>query len=74
LPFHTLNPAIADLNDRRIIAYGGMGGDGQRQTQAITFTTHVVFRQPLDVAIDRPRWLLGRGVRAFKYVGAERVW
>jgi gamma-glutamyltranspeptidase/glutathione hydrolase len=39
LPFHTLNPAIADLNDRRIIAYGGMGGDGQRQTQAITFTT-----------------------------------
>ncbi|WP_035969636.1 gamma-glutamyltransferase family protein [Bradyrhizobium sp. WSM1417] len=60
LPFHTLNPAIADLNDGRIIAYGTMGGDGQPQTQAITFTRHVIFRQPLDVALDRPRWLLGR--------------
>ena len=60
LPFHTLNPAIADLNDGRIIAYGTMGGDGQPQTQAITFTRHVVFQQPLAVALDRPRWLLGR--------------
>jgi oxamate amidohydrolase len=60
LPFHTLNPALADLNDGRIMAYGTMGGDGQPQTQAMLFTRHVLFGDPLDVAIDRPRWLLGR--------------
>ena len=60
LPFHTLNPALAQLRDGRIIAYGTMGGDGQPQTQAMLFTRHVLFRQPLDEALERPRWLLGR--------------
>jgi gamma-glutamyltranspeptidase len=59
-PFHTLNPALAALKDGRIIAYGCMGGDGQPQSQAAVFTRHVAFRQPLDKAIDAPRWLLGR--------------
>jgi gamma-glutamyltranspeptidase/glutathione hydrolase len=59
-PFHTLNPALAILHDRRIIAYGTMGGDGQPQTQAALFTRHVHFREPLADAIDKPRWLLGR--------------
>jgi gamma-glutamyltranspeptidase len=60
LPFHTLNPALAVLRDGRGIAYGTMGGDGQPQTQAMIFARHVVHRQPLDRAIDAPRWLLGR--------------
>ena len=60
LPFHTLNPALAALKDGRVIAYGTMGGDGQPQTQAAVFTRHVLFGQPLDEAIDAPRWLLGR--------------
>jgi gamma-glutamyltranspeptidase len=59
-PLHTLNPAIAELSDGRLMAYGAMGGDGQPQTQAALFTRHVYFRQPLDRAIDAPRWLLGR--------------
>jgi len=59
-PFHTLNPALAALRDGRVIAYGTMGGDGQPQTQAAVFTRHVLFRQPLDQALDAPRWLLGR--------------
>jgi gamma-glutamyltranspeptidase/glutathione hydrolase len=59
-PFHTLNPALAVLNDGRVIAYGCMGGEGQPQTQAALFTRHVLFRQSLTEAIDRPRWLLGR--------------
>jgi len=59
-PFHTLCPALAVLADGRIIAYGTMGGDGQPQTQAALFSRHVLYRQPLDEAIDRPRWLLGR--------------
>jgi gamma-glutamyltranspeptidase/glutathione hydrolase len=60
LPFHTLNPALAVLADGRVIGYGTMGGDGQPQTQAALFTRHVLYRQPLDKAIDAPRWLLGR--------------
>ncbi len=60
LPFHTLNPALAELGDGRILAYGTMGGDGPPQTQAAVFTRHVLHRQPLARAIDRPRWLLGR--------------
>jgi len=59
-PFHTLNPALAALKDGRIIAFGTMGGDGQPQTQAAVFTRHVLFRQPLERALDAPRWLLGR--------------
>ena len=60
LPLHTLNPALAVLADGRVVAYGTMGGDGQPQTQAIVFTRHVLFRQPLAEAIDRPRWVVGR--------------
>jgi oxamate amidohydrolase len=67
LPFHTLTPAIAALDDGRIIAYGAIGGDGQPQTQAAFFTRHVRFHQPIDRAIDAPRWLLGR------ICGAERA-
>ncbi|HEU5018786.1 MAG TPA: gamma-glutamyltransferase [Pseudolabrys sp.] len=59
-PFHTLNPALAVLNDGRVVAYGCMGGDGQPQTQAAVFTRYVTYRQPLDRALDAPRWLLGR--------------
>jgi gamma-glutamyltranspeptidase/glutathione hydrolase len=60
LPFHTLNPALAVLEDGRIIAYGCMGGDGQPQTQSAVFTRYVDFREPLLEALDRPRWVLGR--------------
>jgi len=59
-PFHTLNPALAVLSDGRVMAYGTMGGEGQPQTQAMLFSRHVMFRQPLDRALDAPRWLLGR--------------
>jgi len=60
LPPHTLNPALAMLADGRVLAYGAMGGDGQPQTQAALFTRHVCFGQPLERALDAPRWLLGR--------------
>jgi oxamate amidohydrolase len=60
VPFHTLNAAIAVLRDGRVMAYGSMGGDGQPQTQGALFTRHVLYRQPLAQALDRPRWLLGR--------------
>jgi gamma-glutamyltranspeptidase/glutathione hydrolase len=59
-PFHTLNPALARLNDGRVIVYGTMGGDGQPQTQSAVFTRYAVFGQNMQQAISAPRWLLGR--------------
>lgn len=59
-PFHTLNPALARLNDGRVMVYGTMGGDGQPQTQAAVFTRAMVYGQSLQQAVSAPRWLLGR--------------
>lgn len=59
-PFHTLNPAMARLEDGRTLVYGTMGGEGQPQTQAAVFSRHVLFNQPLQDAVTAPRWLLGR--------------
>ena len=59
-PFHTLNPAFAELADGRLMAYGTMGGEGQPQTQAAIMTRYAQFGQPLQQAISQPRWLLGR--------------
>lgn len=59
-PFHTLNPAFAELNDGRRMSYGTMGGEGQPQTQAALFSRYVYHNLPLDQAIGEGRWLLGR--------------
>lgn len=59
-PFHTIQPALALLDDGRIMPYGTMGGEGQPQTQSAIYTRHVVHGQELQEAISRPRWLLGR--------------
>ncbi len=59
-PFHTLNPALARLDDGRVMVYGTMGGEGQPQTQAAIFTRHILFGQDIQDAVTRPRWLLGR--------------
>jgi gamma-glutamyltranspeptidase/glutathione hydrolase len=59
-PFHTLNPALALLNDGRTMVYGNMGGDGQPQTQSAVFTRTLVHGMNPAEAIAAPRWLLGR--------------
>lgn len=59
-PFHTLNPAFAQLRDGREMVYGNMGGDGQPQSQAAVFSRYAMFGQPLQAAVSAPRWLLGR--------------
>ena len=59
-PFHTLNPAFAELSDGRRISYGTMGGEGQPQTQAALFSRYVYHKMPLEKAISEGRWLLGR--------------
>lgn len=60
LPFHTLNPAMALMDDGTALAYGTMGGEGQPQTQAAIFTRHAMFGQDMQAAVTAPRWLLGR--------------
>ncbi len=59
-PLHTLNPALALLDDGRRFSYGTMGGEGQPQTQAALFTRHIYEKIPLPDAIAQDRWLLGR--------------
>jgi gamma-glutamyltranspeptidase len=59
-PFHTIQPALALLDDGRVMVYGSMGGDGQPQTQAIIFARHIMYGQELQQALTAPRWLLGR--------------
>ncbi|GGB99551.1 gamma-glutamyltranspeptidase [Marinobacterium zhoushanense] len=59
-PFHTLNPALAQFDDGRVMSYGTMGGEGQPQTQAAVFSRYAMLGQPLQQAVTAPRWLLGR--------------
>ena len=60
VPFHTLNPALAELPDGRVMAYGTMGGEGQPQTQSAVFSRYAMFGQTLQDAVTAPRWLLGK--------------
>ena len=59
-PFHTLNPAMAQLDDGRTIVFGNMGGDGQPQSQSAVFTRMWLNGWNPQAAINAPRWLLGR--------------
>lgn len=59
-PFHTLNPAFAELKDGRRLSYGTMGGEGQPQTQAALFCRYVFQQLSITKAIANGRWLLGR--------------
>ena len=59
-PFHTLNPALALLDDGRTVSYGTMGGEGQPQTQAAVFSRYFFLNQLPQQAVSAPRWLLGR--------------
>lgn len=59
-PFHTIQPALALLDDGRVMPFGTMGGEGQPQTKAAVFTRHVLYGQELQQAVSAPRWVLGR--------------
>ena len=59
-PFHTLNAGLAHCESGVSAVYGSMGGDGQPQTQATIFTRAFQFGDHPQLAIERPRWLLGR--------------
>jgi oxamate amidohydrolase len=60
LPFHTIQPAMAELSDGRLMSYGTMGGEGQPQTQAAIFSRYTIPGQDLQSTVTAPRWLLYR--------------
>ena len=59
-PFHTIQPALAQFDDGRVMSYGTMGGEGQPQTQSTIFSRYAIQNLNLQDAINQPRWLLGR--------------
>ncbi len=59
-PFHTIQPALAHLQDGRVMPYGTMGGEGQPQTQAMVLSRYLSGQHDLQQAITAPRWLLGK--------------
>ena len=59
-PFHTIQPALAQFDDGRVMSYGTMGGEGQPQTQATIFLRYAIQNLNLQEAINLPRWLLGK--------------
>jgi gamma-glutamyltranspeptidase len=60
LPFHTIQPALAELSDGRRLAYGTMGGEGQPQTQSMILSRYAKYGVALQESVSAPRWLLGR--------------
>ncbi|MHC8406818.1 gamma-glutamyltransferase family protein [Pseudomonas sp. TMB3-21] len=59
-PAHTLNPSCYLGDDGRRWFFGTQGGDGQPQTQMVLATQLIDYQQPIDQALQTPRFLLGR--------------
>lgn len=59
LPFHTLNPAMAQFSDGRLMPFGTMGGDAQPQILAQIFSRYRLGEGLAD-GIDAPRFVLKR--------------
>ncbi|SCZ84236.1 gamma-glutamyltransferase [Nitrosomonas mobilis] len=58
--FHTIIPAMLMKDNKPVLAYGTMGGEGQPQTQAAILTRILDFNFNVQQAIEAPRWLMGR--------------
>ena len=58
--FHTLAPAMMLEDDRPVLAFGSMGGEGQPQSQVAMATRIIDFGYDVQQAIEAPRWLMGR--------------
>lgn len=68
-PAHTLNPSAYLADDGQQFYFGTQGGDGQPQTQMVLATQLVDFRQPIDHALQAPRFLQGRSF----FGGSEKL-
>jgi gamma-glutamyltranspeptidase len=59
-PAHTLNAPLYLEDGKSRIVFGTMGGEAQPQISAQVLTRAFDLGLPLDVALDAPRWVLGR--------------
>lgn len=59
-PAHTLNPSCYLADDGGQFYFGTQGGDGQPQTQMVLATQLVDYQQPIEKALQTPRFLQGR--------------
>src|SRR5881296_838750 len=58
-PFHTLIAAIATRDDRPVLAFATMGGNGQAMFHAQVLTNVFDYHLDIQEAIERPRFLIG---------------
>lgn len=55
-PFHTLIPALVQFDSTNRAAFGTVGGYMQPQGQLQVLAPIIDYDQPLQTALDRPRW------------------
>jgi gamma-glutamyltranspeptidase/glutathione hydrolase len=58
-PFHTLIASIATRDDRPVMAFATMGGNGQAMFHAQVLTNVFDYGMDIQEAIERPRFLVG---------------
>jgi len=58
-PFHTLIASIATRDDRPVLAFATMGGNGQAMFHAQVLTNVFDYGMDIQEAIERPRFLIG---------------
>jgi len=58
-PFHTLMASIVTRDDRPVIAFSTMGGQGQAQFHAQVLTNLLDYGMDPQEAIERPRFVIG---------------
>ncbi len=76
-PYHTVIPGAATCNGRFLLGLGVVGGLMQPQGQLQVLTRLLAGRQPLQKALDAPRWRLEAGnalaIEAGMPVAVERA-
>ena len=58
-PFHTLIASIVTRDDRPVIGFATMGGNGQAMFHAQVLTNLIDYGMDVQEAIERPRFLIG---------------
>jgi gamma-glutamyltranspeptidase len=58
-PFHTLMASIATRDDRPVLGFATMGGNGQAMFHVQVMTNLFDYRMDIQEAIERPRFLIG---------------
>jgi gamma-glutamyltranspeptidase/glutathione hydrolase len=59
-PFHTLLASIVTCDDRPVIGFSTMGGDGQAMFHIQALTNVIDYGMEIQEAIERPRFMFGR--------------